>query len=283
MSSKGTCDDALREALRALLAQPDPVATENLIDAPFGSRFQIGSPKWSHLTADRVQHAQNCAVMYASARDRCPGPQNVAPHSRRAAGPPGAGDNRILDRREIACCGGSCVGGGCGSPNEDRRKLAARAYRLGRHALRHVATIVTPDTLLRWHRQLIARKWTYRKSGTRRRRVLADIRQLVGRMAEENPTWGYTRIQGALKNLGHHVGRSTIARILWSNGISPVPERPTSWQAFLRAHWGQIAAADFFTTEVWTAPRRYLDSGAGHYGLRIDLWRNRSTAALRFC
>jgi putative transposase len=167
--------------------------------------------------------------------------------------------------------------------DEDRRKLAARAYRLGRHALRHVATIVTPDTLLRWHRQLIARKWTYRKSGTRRRRVLADIRQLVGRMAEENPTWGYTRIQGALKNLGHHVGRSTIARILWSNGISPVPERPTSWQAFLRAHWGQIAAADFFTTEVWTAPRRYLDSGAGHYGLRIDLWRNRSTAALRFC
>ena len=136
--------------------------------------------------------------------------------------------------------------------DDDRRKLAARAYRLGRQALREVATIVTPDTLLRWHRQLIARKWTYAKNGTSRRGVLAEIRQLVRRMAEENPSWGYTRIQGALKNLGHRVGRSTIARILRAHGIPPVPERPTSWQTFLRAHWGEIAGADFFTTEVWT-------------------------------
>ena len=107
--------------------------------------------------------------------------------------------------------------------DDDRRKLAARAYRLGRQALREVATIVTPDTLLRWHRQLIARKWTYAKKGTTRRGVLAEIRQLVRRMAEENPTWGYTRIQGALKNLGHRVGRSTIARILRAHGIPPVP------------------------------------------------------------
>jgi putative transposase len=71
-------------------------------------------------------------------------------------------------------------------------------------------------------------------------------------MAEENPTWGYTRIQGALKNLGHRVGRSTIARIPRANGIPPAPKRPTSWQTFLRAHWGEIAAADFFSTEVWT-------------------------------
>jgi putative transposase len=74
--------------------------------------------------------------------------------------------------------------------DEDRRKLAARAYRLGRQALRNVATLVTPDTLLRWHRQLIARKRTYPRTGTRRRGVLAEIRQLVGQMAEENPTWG---------------------------------------------------------------------------------------------
>lgn len=136
--------------------------------------------------------------------------------------------------------------------DDDRRKLAARAYRLGRQALREVATIVTPDTLLRWHRQLIACKWTYARTGTTRRGVLAAIRQLVGRMAKENPTWGYTRIQGALKNLGHRVGRSTIARILRAEGIPPAPERPTSWRTFLRAHWGEIAAADFFTTEVWT-------------------------------
>ena len=71
-------------------------------------------------------------------------------------------------------------------------------------------------------------------------------------MANENPTWGYTRIQGALTNVGHRVGRSTIARILKLRGVPPVPARPTSWQTFLRAHWGAIAGADFFTTEVWT-------------------------------
>ena len=64
--------------------------------------------------------------------------------------------------------------------------------------------------------------------------------------------WGYTRIQGALSNVGHRVGRSTIARILKAHGLAPVPDRPTSWRVFLRAHWGAIAGADFFTTEVWT-------------------------------
>ena len=80
--------------------------------------------------------------------------------------------------------------------------------------------IATPDTLLRWHRQLIARKWTY-TSQPARRGVLLEIRRLAVRMATENPTWGYTRIQGALKNLGHRVGRSTIARILRAEGIPP--------------------------------------------------------------
>jgi DNA-binding NarL/FixJ family response regulator len=84
--------------------------------------------------------------------------------------------------------------------DDDRRRLAARAYRVGRRALR--ATIATPDTLLRWHRLLIARKWTYGRPSVSRRQVLAEIRRLVVRMAEENPTWGYTRIQGALENVG---------------------------------------------------------------------------------
>jgi len=127
-----------------------------------------------------------------------------------------------------------------------------RAHRLGRAALRDLATVVTPDTLLRWHRQLVARKWPYTRKGTGRRGVLAAIRQLAVRMAEDNPTWGYTRIQGALKNVGHQVGRSTIARILKAQGLLPTPQRPTAWQTFLRAHWGAIAGADFFTTEVWT-------------------------------
>jgi hypothetical protein len=76
--------------------------------------------------------------------------------------------------------------------DDDRRRLAARAYRVGRAVLREVATIATPDTLLRWHRQLIARKWTY-AARPGRRGVLLDIRQLIVRMATDNPTWGYTR------------------------------------------------------------------------------------------
>ena len=173
-----------------------------------------------------------------------------APH--RVAGPPGARRPSLSARRES-----------CSSPpaagfrrlqltDDDRRRLAKRAYRLGCGQLRKIATIVTPDTLLRWHRQLIARKWTYARRCASRRGVLTEIRRLTVRMAEENPTWGYTRIQGALKNVGHRVGRSTIARILKAAGVPPQPERPTSSHTFLRAHWGVIAGADFFTTEVWT-------------------------------
>jgi putative transposase len=137
--------------------------------------------------------------------------------------------------------------------DEERRRLARHGHRLGHRRLGEVAMIVTPDTILRWHRQLIARKWTYatkRRGG--RPGVLAEIQRLAVRMADENPTWGYTRIVGALKNVGHRVSRSTIARLLKAHGVPPVPERPTSWQAFLRAHWGAISGADFFTTEVWT-------------------------------
>jgi putative transposase len=133
-----------------------------------------------------------------------------------------------------------------------RRRLAALGQRLGRAVLREVATIVTPDTILRWHRELIARKWTYGQRRPGRPGVLAEIRRLVLRMAEENPSWGYTRIQGALKNVGHRVARSTIASILKAEGISPSREPPMTWRTFLRAHWPALVAADFFTTEVWT-------------------------------
>jgi hypothetical protein len=133
----------------------------------------------------------------------------------------------------------------------ERRRLAIRAHRVGRAVLRDIATIATPDTLLRWHRQLIARKWTYART-SRRWGVLGEIRSLVVRIATENPAWGYTRIQGALMNVGHCVGRSTIRRILKAAGLPPVPQRPTSWQTFLKAHWGAITGADFFTTEVWS-------------------------------
>ena len=71
-------------------------------------------------------------------------------------------------------------------------------------------------------------------------------------MASDNPSWGYCRIQGELKGLGHKVASSTIANVLKANGMQPAPNRPTSWRTFLRAHWGQLAATDFFTAEVWT-------------------------------
>jgi hypothetical protein len=76
-----------------------------------------------------------------------------------------------------------------------------RAFQVGRKALRQVATIVTPDTLLRWHRHLIARKWTYPRMSSQRG-ALNEIRRLVVRMTEDNPTWGYTRIQGAAEERG---------------------------------------------------------------------------------
>ncbi len=117
--------------------------------------------------------------------------------------------NRIL-RRHVR--GRLCL------TDEERRRLARYGHRLGRRRLGEVATIVTPDTILRCHRQLIARKWTYAKRQDGRPGVLAEIRLLVVRMAEENPTWGYTRIVGALKNVGHRVSRSTIARILKVHG-----------------------------------------------------------------
>ena len=71
-------------------------------------------------------------------------------------------------------------------------------------------------------------------------------------MARENPSWGYDKIQGALKNLGHRVAPTTIANILRRHGIEPAPERRTSWKTFLRTHWESIAPTDFFTAEVWT-------------------------------
>jgi transposase InsO family protein len=136
--------------------------------------------------------------------------------------------------------------------DDQRRRLAAKGRRLGRRVLRQVATIVTPDTILRWHRLLIARKWTFEPKTPGRPGIMKNLSALIVRMATENPGWGYTRIQGALKNLGHGVARSTVAKVLTTNGIPPAPDRPSSWRTFLRAHWGAIAGADFFTSEVWT-------------------------------
>jgi transposase InsO family protein len=140
--------------------------------------------------------------------------------------------------------------------NDDQRcRLAAKAKKLGRKVLAQVATIVTPHTLLAWHRKLIAQK--YDGSANRspgRPTTLTEISDLVVRMAEENRTWGYRRIQGAIANLGHMLAHTTIANILKRHGIEPAPERNrrTTWKEFLKRHWDQIIASDFFTVEVWT-------------------------------
>ncbi len=140
--------------------------------------------------------------------------------------------------------------------DDQRRRLAAKAKAMCRENLREIANLVTPDTLLRWYRELIAAKY----DGSQRRspgrpRVMETIRELVLTMAKENSSWGYTRICGALANMGHEVGRNSVKRILAERGIEPAPARDkrTPWSTFLKAHWGAIAATDFFTVEVLTA------------------------------
>jgi transposase InsO family protein len=137
----------------------------------------------------------------------------------------------------------------------ERCQLARKAHAIGRNALHDLETLVTPDTLLRWYRQLIARKWNYsHRRSPGRPRVMRRIVDLILQMSSDNPSWGYTRIRGALSNLGHEVGRGTIASILKDNGIEPAPElgKRTRWSTFLKAHWECVTAADFLSVEVCT-------------------------------
>ena len=139
--------------------------------------------------------------------------------------------------------------------DDQRRRLAVKGKVLGRRRLADIAGIVSPDTILRWYRKLVAKKYDGSKARRPGRpRMKPDIAALVVRMATENPTWGYTRIRGGLKRLGHEVARNTIKAILKDHGIEPAPERgrKTSWKTFLAAHWDGLAAADFFTVEVLT-------------------------------
>jgi transposase InsO family protein len=156
-------------------------------------------------------------------------------------------ENRVL-REQLG-------GGRLRLTDDQRRRLAVRAKALGRSGLQGIAGIVTPDTLLGWYRKLVAAKYDgSERRGPGRPRTRATLPELVARMASENPTWGYTRIRGALWNLGHDLGRNTIRRILADAGLEPAPERGkrTRWATFLKAHWGAIAATDFFTVEVVT-------------------------------
>ena len=137
----------------------------------------------------------------------------------------------------------------------ERALLARKAMAVGRKALLQLDTVVSPDTLMRWHRRLVAQKWDFsRRRGPGRPGIMREISELIVRMALDNSGWGYTRIQGALANLGHKVGRGTVANVLNRNGIEPAPERNTRtrWSTFLKAHWKMFAASDFLSVEVWT-------------------------------
>src|SRR4029079_1133320 len=138
----------------------------------------------------------------------------------------------------------------------ERSTLAEIGKRIGRKALKDVACVAKPDTILAWYRRLIARKFDGSKLRTSpgRPRIAPDLEALIVRFARENSGWGYDRIVGALANLGHSISDQTVGNILRRYGIPPVPKRSqnTTWKDFISAHMAVLAGTDFFTVEVLT-------------------------------
>ena len=158
-----------------------------------------------------------------------------------------AAENRIL-REQIK--------GRVQLTDADRRTLAEIGKKLGKQALEEMATIVKPDTLLAWHRKFVAQKFdgSKQRQSPGRPRVDPELEDLVLRLARENRSWGYDRIQGALRHLGYSISDQTVGNILKRHGIPPAPEREktTTWAEFVKSHLDVLVATDFFTTEVWT-------------------------------
>ena len=140
--------------------------------------------------------------------------------------------------------------------DNERIRLAKIGKMIGLKALREIAYTVKPETILDWFRRLVAKKFDgsmFRKYAGRPR-INRELESLIIKFAEENPSWRYDRIVGALSNLGYKVSDQTVGNILKGNGIPPVPSRTqeTSWSKFIKNHQDVIAACDFFTTEVVT-------------------------------
>jgi putative transposase len=138
----------------------------------------------------------------------------------------------------------------------ERKTLAEIGKKLGKHALAEVASIVKPDTILGWHRRLVAQKCdgSQQRKSPGRPTIDKEVEGLVVRLAQENRSWGYDRIVGALANLGYIISDQTVGNILKRHGIPPAPERKTTttWKEFIRTHMDVLVATDFFTAEVWT-------------------------------
>src|SRR5437870_13170987 len=138
----------------------------------------------------------------------------------------------------------------------ERKALAEIGQKLGKQALKEVAKMVKPDTILGWYRQLVAQKFdgSAQRKSPGRHTIAKDLEALVVRMAQENRSWGYDRIVGALANLGYTLSDQTVGNILKRHGLPPAPERKTTttWKEFIRTHMDVLVATDFFTAEVWT-------------------------------
>jgi transposase len=138
----------------------------------------------------------------------------------------------------------------------ERKTLAELGKKLGRQALAKVATIVKPDTILARHRKRMVQKFdgSKQRRSPGRPKIDPELEALIVRMAQENRSWGYDRIVGALAHLGYTVSDQTVGNILKRHGIPPAPERKTTttWKEFIRTHMDVLVATDFFTAEVWT-------------------------------
>jgi putative transposase len=152
----------------------------------------------------------------------------------------------------------------------DRALLAAAARLLP--PARRQGLLVTPHTLLRWHRELVRRRWTYPPARPGRPPIDARTRNLVVRLARENPRWGYQRIAGELNKLGVSVSPSTVRRLLARAGLGPAPRRSgPSWREFLRAQAAGVVACDFFTVETALLRRYYVLFFIGLQTRRVHL------------